>query len=194
MESTSNDALSGSRKELRQRLIEERGRFVAGPDHAAAEAALARHLSAVLQRLEPACLGLYWPMRGEFKAPAAIAADAALAGVPLALPYTRRTPREMVFRRWDGKPPALLDESKIPSSDGESVVPDVIVAPCVGFEPDGSYRLGYGGGYFDRYMAAHPHVTAVGVAWSIGRLAPGRYVPEPHDKPMALIVCENGVI
>jgi 5,10-methenyltetrahydrofolate synthetase len=170
-----------------------RERFVAGPDFATASASLAQHLSAVLAQLEPARLGLYWAMRGEFDAAAAIAADPLLASIPRALPYTHRTPREMVFRAWDGKPPAAQDECGIPTSLGEVVVPDVVLAPCVGFSADGSYRLGYGGGYFDRWLAAHPHVTAVGVAWSVGRMAAEAYAPEPHDIPLAVVVCENGV-
>jgi 5,10-methenyltetrahydrofolate synthetase len=173
--------------------MDERERFVAGPAFSAAEAALAAHLATVLQRLEPTCLGLYWPMRAEFDA-AALAADARFADCPLALPYTQRTPREMHFRRWDGKTPTEQDECKIATSNGVPVVPDVVLAPCVGFDADGGYRLGYGGGYFDRWLAAHPHATAVGVAWSVGRMAPGLYTPEPHDRPMAIIVCEDGVI
>lgn len=191
---TTNAPLSGPRKALRIELLAERERFAAGPDFAAAQSALARHLSDVLAQLEPERLGIYWAMRGEFDAVAAIAADPRLAGCALALPYTRRTPREMVFRAWDGHTPTAPDECGIPSSVGETVVPDVVLAPCVGYTADGSYRLGYGGGYFDRWLAAHRHVTAVGVAWSIGRIREGVYAPEPHDIPLACVVCESGVV
>ena len=55
------------------------------------------------------------------------------------------------------------------SSDGAAVVPDVVVVPCVGFTAAG-HRLGYGGGYYDRWLAAHRHVVAVGVAWSFAEI------------------------
>jgi len=64
--------------------------------------------------------------------------------------------------------------------------------PCVGFA-GGNYRLGYGGGYFDRYLAKHPHVTTVGVAWSFTQLGEADYVAQPHDIPLTLIVTEQGV-
>lgn len=99
----------------------------------------------------------------------------------------------MHYRRWDGQAPRLRDECGIAASDDEEVVPDVVLVPCVGFTA-GGYRLGYGGGYFDRWLAAHPHVTAVGVAWSVGRVPDEQFVPEPHDQPLMLIVTEQGVV
>mgnify|MGYP003693774087 CR=1 FL=1 len=69
----------------------------------------------------------------------------------------------MHYRLWDGQAPRSVDECGIPSSDGAPVAPDVVLVPCVGFTASG-FRLGYGGGYFDRWLAAHPQVCAVGVA------------------------------
>lgn len=99
----------------------------------------------------------------------------------------------MQFRRWDGQAPRLRDECGIAASDGAEVVPDVVLVPCVGFTAAG-YRLGYGGGYFDRWLAAHPHVTTVGVAWSVGQLSEADFVPASHDQPLSLIVTELGVV
>jgi 5-formyltetrahydrofolate cyclo-ligase len=65
--------------------------------------------------------------------------------------------------------------------------------PCVGYTADG-FRLGYGGGYFDRWLALHPDVCAIGVAWSAARLDAGQLAPLPHDVPLALIVTERGTI
>ena len=61
------------------------------------------------------------------------------------------------------------DECRIPASAGAEVVPDVVLAPCVGFTASG-YRLGYGGGYFDRWLDRHPQATAIGVAWSASEI------------------------
>jgi 5,10-methenyltetrahydrofolate synthetase len=138
------------------------------------------------------CLGLYWPLRSEFNAAAALAADAAFDKVVRALPYARRVPRAMEFRRWDGAAPQVADECGIASSEGAPVVPDVVVVPCVGFTADG-HRLGYGGGYYDRWLAAHPQVVAVGVAWSFTEIDLATFAARPHDIALAFVVTERGV-
>ena len=193
MTGTPADPPDSARRLLRRRLLAERVVLDNGPDSALNHAALTRHLQTVVARLEPQCLGLYWPIRSEFNAPAALAVDVMRAGGSLALPFTRRTPREMHYRRWDGQPPTVPDECGIASTDGESVVPDVVLAPCVGFTDQG-FRLGYGGGYFDRWMAAHPEATVVGVAWSATRVEAAAFGVQAHDKALMLIVTELGVV
>jgi 5,10-methenyltetrahydrofolate synthetase len=180
-----------ARAALRARLLGERDAFAASSRFAAAAAALSSHLRAALLPLEPACLGLYSSMRSEFNAAAALAADAEFAKVGRALPYARREPRAMEFRRWDGEAPTLLDECGIATSDGAVVVPDVVVVPCVGFTAAG-HRLGSGAGYYDRWLAAHPHVVAVGVAWDFAEIDVATLAPQPHDVALALIVTESG--
>jgi len=164
---------------------------VTGPEMRTAEAGLGRVLREVLHRLEPECLGCYWPHRGEFNAVAAVAADVELGKLALALPFARRTPPELEYRRWDGGAAKAVDECGLRSTDGAPVAPDVVLVPCVGYTEAG-YRLGYGGGYFDRWLAEHPHVCAVGVAWSFARLDEDVLVPQPHDVPLALVVTELG--
>jgi 5-formyltetrahydrofolate cyclo-ligase len=180
------------RAALRRRLLESRQAFVAGPAFEPAQAALAARLRDVLQALEPACLGVYWPMRGEFNA-AGSWRTTPRPPYALALPYARRLPREMHFRAWDGGPPQARDECGLPAADGRLVVPDVVLVPCVGYTRSG-WRLGYGGGYYDRWLAAHPHVTAVGVAWSAGEIEDAQFGAAAHDRPMAVVVTERGVV
>lgn len=186
------------RAALRRRLLQKREAFVAGAQAStaltSAEASLARHLATLITQLEPACLGVYWPMRSESNAPVSLLADEGLANTAMALPFARRKPVEMAYRVWDRHPPTGVDECGIATSTGAPVVPDVVLAPCLGFTASG-WRLGYGGGYFDRWLAAHPHVTAIGVGWSIGLLDDAATVPrESHDVPMAVIVTEAGVV
>ncbi len=178
---------------LRQQLLEQRERFAGGPDAEPAGAALGRHLVAVLSELEPELLGVYWPHRREFYAVPALRGDPALAEVPIALPFAQRAPVRMHYRAWDGQPPAAVDECGIASSAGAAVVPDVVLVPCVGFTPTG-FRLGYGSGYFDRWLAQHPQVTALGVAWAFGELTDEALEPQAHDRPLTLIVTERGVV
>jgi 5,10-methenyltetrahydrofolate synthetase len=180
------------RRALRARLIAGRDAFVASAGFAAANDALSSHLLTALVPLEPACLGLCWPMRSEFNAVAAVAADEAFDKVARALPYARRLSRAMEFRRWSGETPTAIDECGIATSDGAVVIPDVVVVPCLGFTRAG-HRLGSGGGYFDRWLATHPHVVAVGVAWDCGELEPLAFAAQPHDVPLAFVVTESGV-
>ena len=148
----------------------------------------------MVDALEPQGLGLYWPIRGEFNAVQAFTVDMRREGLPLALPFARRSGRQMHYRVWDGVSPTVDDECGIPSSDGAALDPDVVLVPCLGYTRS-AHRLGYGAGYFDRWLAAHPAVTAVGVAWSIGEIAvPAQYVPQPHDIPLSLVVTEIGVV
>ena len=181
------------RPALRQHLLARRDEFTSSPDAAPAHAALADHLAAVLRKLEPEWLGLYWPLGSEFNAASALSADTGLAKWPMALPFARRSPKEMHYRVWNGQAPTLIDECGMRSCEGAMVVPDVLLVPCVGFTADG-FRLGYGGGYFDRWLALHPDATAVGVAWSCVQLDPGAFEPQPHDQALALIVTERGVV
>ncbi|MEO8059934.1 MAG: 5-formyltetrahydrofolate cyclo-ligase [Burkholderiales bacterium] len=193
MSSASTEAALEARKALRQTLLARRDEFVGGPKAAAADGALAQGLSSILIDLEPELLGVYWPIRSEFNAPALLAADTLLATYPLALPFARKQPVDMHYRRWSGKAPTLRDECGILTSSGAEAVPDVVLVPCLGFTRDG-FRLGYGGGYFDRWLALHPDVTAVGVAWSVGELAAGSFEPQAFDQALTLIVTEQGVV
>jgi 5-formyltetrahydrofolate cyclo-ligase len=186
------EAERAARQALRARLLAEREAFVGSATAEAARAVLSDHLRAALVPLEPACLGLYWPLGSEFNAAAALAADAAFDKTARALPYARRSPRAMEFRRWDGAAPTLADECGIGSSDGAPVVPDVVVVPCVGFTA-ACHRLGFGGGYYDRWLAANRHVVAVGVAWSFAEIDLATFAARPHDVPLAFVVTERGV-
>ena len=186
------DAERAARQALRARLLAEREAFAGSPAADAAGVALSEHLRAALVPLEPACLGLYWPLGSEFNAAAALAVDASFAKTMRALPYARRAPPMLEFRRWDGSAPTLVDECGIGSSAGAPVVPDVVVVPCVGFTAAG-YRLGFGGGYYDRWLAANRHVVAVGVAWAFAEIDAATFAPRPHDVPLAFVVTEGGV-
>ena len=182
-----------ARPPLRRRLLAERAAFAALPEALQAQASLSRHLQALVTQLEPVCLGVYWPVRSEFNAPVALAQDAACARLPLALPFVCKQPPQMHYRAWDGRVPRLADEARIPASDGAPATPDVVLVPCVGFSAAG-YRLGYGGGYFDRWMAEHPQVTTVGIAWAFSELHAGEFEPQVHDQLLSLVLTENGVV
>jgi len=180
------DSLPHDRAALRRQLLAARRAWLQAPQAHAASVALEHALRELLIQLEPQCLGLYWPLEGEFNA-----ANVALSlQCDLALPFARKSPQEMRYRRWDGQTPSLQDECGIASCTGAECVPDLVLVPCVGFTREG-YRLGYGGGYFDRWLADHPGVTSVGVAWSVGETS---FAVEPHDQALTVILTDSEVI
>jgi len=178
------------RTALRAHLLAERRAWLATPAAHAAHAALAHHLLEVLDQLEPQCLGLFWPLDGEFNPVSPLLAHDFAEPVQWALPFAWKTPRRMDYRRWDGNTPTIQDECGIATCTGAVVVPDVVLVPCVGFTREG-YRLGYGGGYFDRWLAAHPGVTSIGLAWG---LSEAQFAAEPHDQALTLLLTEREVI
>lgn len=178
------------RATLRSQLLQKR-KQCDNPDRVAA--AMAPRLREILLALEPQRLGLYWPLRGEFNPVWMLTHEDLMPSWPLALPWTQKNPPQMHYRSWSGSPPPLRDDCNIPAPDGPPVLPDVVLVPCVGYT-DSGLRLGYGGGYFDRFLAAHPHVTAIGLAPSWARLDPDHLKPEPHDIPLPIIVTELGVV
>jgi 5-formyltetrahydrofolate cyclo-ligase len=96
------------------------------------------------------------------------------------------------FRKWWPGAPMKAGVYDIPFPDGtELVVPDAAIVPMNGFDEQG-YRLGYGGGYFDRTLASHsPRPLAIGVSFELARLA--TIHPQPHDIPMDFVVTEAGL-
>ena len=189
------------RAALRQRLIQARKAWAATDAAAHAQHRLERQVLEVLQALEPDRLGVYWPLAGEFNPrDMALAFQQACGGpatLSLALPWAQRAegeqPAFMAYRDWDGQTPTQRDGHGIPCPDSRTVSPDVLIVPCVGFNAQG-YRLGYGGGYFDRYLAAHPHVTALGVAWDEAQLTEADgFVPQAHDRPLMAVVTPSRV-
>jgi 5-formyltetrahydrofolate cyclo-ligase len=174
-------------------FVMSREAFVMSPAAAAANLAQAVHLRRLLIDLEPETLGLYWPMRCEFNAPQALSDQMAEAGVLMALPYARKKPVEMHYRRWNGTSPTARDECNMATADGAVLVPEVVLVPCVAYTKSG-HRLGYGGGYFDRWLAAHPDVTSIGVAWSVCEISDAEFAAQPHDQALTLVVTQDGVV
>jgi 5-formyltetrahydrofolate cyclo-ligase len=137
-------------------------------------------------------IGFYWPFRGEYD-PRCLMRSLHDRGVQLALPAVAERGRPLVFREWWPSTRMVPGVWNIPvPAEGDALLPDVIVAPLVGFDAHG-YRLGYGGGYYDRTLAALPgKPLAIGVGFELCRLE--TIHPQPHDIPMDLAITERQVI
>ncbi|HEV2335200.1 MAG TPA: 5-formyltetrahydrofolate cyclo-ligase [Stellaceae bacterium] len=138
----------------------------------------------------PGLLGVYWPFRAEFD-PRPLIDWAVAAGRAIALPVVvdRRGPLE--YRAWRPGEPLVDGVWNIPVPErGTVVTPAIVLAPLVGFDR-ACYRLGYGGGYFDRTLGAlAPRPLAIGVGFAFQELA--TIHPQPFDVPMDWIVTETG--
>jgi 5-formyltetrahydrofolate cyclo-ligase len=136
-------------------------------------------------------IGFYWPIRGEIGLHHLIR-KLIEAGASAALPVVVETRQPLEFRAWRPGSPLERGVWNIPVPAERQVVnPTVLLVPLVGFDEQG-YRLGYGGGYYDRTLAAsHPRPLAIGVGYELQRLA--TIYPQLHDVPMDAIATEAGV-
>lgn len=133
--------------------------------------------------------GIYWPIRAEIDV-RGIATTLAEAGMTIAMPVIEQKATPLHFWRWDPGMDMQPGFWNIPIPAEKRVVhPDVVLAPMIGFD-GANYRLGYGGGYFDRTLAAaSPRPLAIGVGYSDTRLE--TIYPQAHDIPMDRIVTDD---
>lgn len=173
------------REAERERLISARRKLSA--DYRAAQtSAIARDLNQLVPTAPGTIVSVYWPIKAE---PDLRSWMHALSegGVCIALPVAIALGQPLMFRQW--RPNARMARGlwKIPyPADGAEVVPSMMIAPVVGFDND-CFRLGYGGGFFDRTLAGlavSPRVIGVGYS---GALI-STIFPQPHDVPMDWIV------
>lgn len=153
------------------------------------DAAIESRLQELLANSEGRVYGLFWPFKGEFDI-RRLAGTLAERGIRTALPVVVRPCAPLEFRRWQPGDPVERGAYGIPVPKGrERVEPDVMLVPLVGF--DGAcYRLGYGGGFFDRTLAAMSRrPLVIGIGYELGRV--DTVFPCDHDVPMDVIVTER---
>jgi 5-formyltetrahydrofolate cyclo-ligase len=133
-------------------------------------------------------LGVYWPLRGEpdLQETYAKLAD---AGVQLALPMVLEKHAPLAFASWTPGEAMVKDSMgvAVPADQRLLGLPSVIVVPCLGFN-EGRFRLGYGGGYYDRTLAVTPRPTTIGVAYSAQQVA---FDSDLHDIGLDLVLTET---
>lgn len=158
--------------------------------------ALAGHLKQVLQDRFDGARGMvfsaYWPIKGEPDL-RPLMTELHEAGATVALPLVETKAAPLTFRRWTPETRMVRGDWNIPvpPPDAPIFTPEITLAPLVGWAADG-YRLGYGGGYFDRTLAAlKPRPFTIGIGFEAAEL-PTIY-PQPHDIPLDLILTEAGM-
>ncbi|MGH6944124.1 MAG: 5-formyltetrahydrofolate cyclo-ligase [Geminicoccaceae bacterium] len=185
------DEVKGWRREQRARLIERR-QAISQNERRRLQPLITRRLEEHFPQLARALVGFYWPFRGEVGLHALVRRLVGQGG-RAALPVVVEKRQPLEFWAWSPGAPLARGVWKIPIPAAREVVqPTVFLVPLVGFDDQG-YRLGYGGGYYDRTLAAmSPRPLAIGVGYEFGRL--GTIHPQPHDIPLDAIVTEAGVM
>ena len=203
---------------IRKALVEERLNL---PDRLQRADLLQRVMRIWLVGRPDTVIGAYWPIKGEFDPLPALyrwQEDAILgensltsAAVPglhtqlateslaarsprkIGLPVVNKVHKTLTFHAWYPGCPMEEDAYGIPKpKDTELIVPTLLFVPCVGYG-HGGYRLGYGGGFYDRTLASmEPRPVTVGLGFTNGWLPDME--PEAHDIALDALLNDNGVV
>jgi 5,10-methenyltetrahydrofolate synthetase len=184
------------KKTLRQRLLHERLYL---PERLARAAALQETLRVWLLGRTDTVIGAYWPIKGEFDPLPALhrwKEDGELMEKPrrrrIGLPVVDKAHKMLTFHAWYPGCPLEEDAYGIPKpKDTELLTPTLLFVPCVGYGP-GGWRLGYGGGFYDRTLAALvPKPYTAGLGYAFGFVE--NFMPDAHDQPLDAMLTDNGV-
>ena len=185
------------KRALRQQLIEQR---LAMPDRVVRCDLLQRVMRIWLVDRPDTVIGAYWPIKGEFDPLPALhrwKEDGELLDERqlrrIGLPVVDKMHKTLKFHAWYPGCPMEEDAYGIPKpKETEVIIPTLLFVPCVGYGT-GGYRLGYGGGFYDRTLATlEPRPYTVGLGFTHGFL--DDLEPEPHDIALDAILNDNGVV
>ena len=149
------------------------------------------HLERAFPGLGSITFAFCWPIRNEYDA-RHVAKTFRERGALTALPVVVRPRAPLAFREWHPGVELARGPLDIPYPAGSSeVTPKAVLLPMNGWDA-GGYRLGYGGGFFDRTLAASaPRPVVIGVTYEMARMT--TIQPQPWDIPVDYVVTERGV-
>ena len=196
MQDTPSDP-AAAKAELRQQAAIARKALVnADPEAPARLAAQSDIIIRMVQDERPAgVVAAYMPIRSELS-PLRLVAALVAQGIVTAMPETPSPGHPLIFRRW-APGDDLVDGpygTSQPSPAAPVMVPRVILAPMLAFD-SACWRLGYGGGFYDRTLAglrdAGQRVTAIGIAFD-GQLV-DKVPVGPFDMPLDAVLTPSGL-
>jgi len=177
---------------LRRTLLQARQTM---PQRASRDGALGSALLQWLRGKSVHIIGAYWPIQGEFDPLPSLLhwQQENAAQRHIALPVMDTARKTLAFHAWQPEMPMTVAAFGIPEPhDSEALHPQVLMVPCVGCAP-GGWRLGYGGGFYDRTLAAmQPRPTTVGLCYAASWLT--HFTPGPHDIPLDVILSDSGML
>ncbi len=152
-------------------------------------AAAGEHLLARCPPPPGAVVAGFWPMGSEIDIRPLLHELAARGTV--VLPVTPAAGQKLRFRRWQPGDPMVAEPFGTMAPTGEEMVPDILLVPLLAFDEHG-YRLGYGGGFYDRTLAGLPGRMTIGCAFAAQQV--DRVPREPHDIRLDAVATERGVL
>jgi 5,10-methenyltetrahydrofolate synthetase len=175
------------KQRLRKELLAAR-KAMPPEEKAWRDAAIRRHLLDWLEQHPVKSMGVYWPHAGEPDL-TEIYPELAARGVVLALPVVVARDAPLVFYAWRPGEELVKDAHGVMAPVGRDcpVEPELLLLPCVGFNEEG-YRLGYGGGYYDRTLAIRPATRTAGISYASGKII---FAASSHDIALSHIVTER---
>lgn len=151
---------------------------------------IANALRQRIHQIAPRLIGVYWPIQQEPDLQNCFR-QLHNEGYQLALPIMVSKSEALKFVAW--APDDAMDQDEygipIPQQREQALQPDLLIIPCVGFN-QACYRLGYGGGFYDRTLANLPSVRSIGVAY---QLLEAEFTAEKFDLPLGEIITERGI-
>lgn len=183
-------AILAWRRARRQELLATR-RALSVDEHRRMSEAVRERLTSDFPGICTGQVGIYWPYKREISV-FSLANHILNEGGSVALPVVMRRRQPLLFRSWKPGDPLSTGFYGVPfPRDGPTIQPDVLLIALVGFD-EANYRLGYGGGCYDRVLAAaKPRPLTIGVGFEFMRM--NTIEPLAHDVPMDFIVTEAGV-
>jgi len=177
---------------LRRTLLQARQ---AMPYRANCDDALSSLLRQWLKKGGDIVIAAYWPIQGEFD-PLPTLLDWQKENPVqrhLALPVVNKARKTLTFHAWQPGCSMEVAAFGIPEPrDSEMLNPQLLIVPCVGCAP-GGWRLGYGGGFYDRTLASmQPRPATVGLCYATAWLP--HFTPGPHDVPLDTVISDSGVL
>ena len=178
------------RKAERQRLYALR-KAVALDDRKTMAEQVAHQLEERIPEKTGLTIAVYWPIRGELDLRGWMA-SAHAHGAVIALPVVIEKDQPVEFHAWTPDTPMRLGTWRIPVPETpRPVTPDTVIVPLLGVDAQ-NYRLGNGGGYYDRTLAAlSPRPVAIGVGFELSRIE--TIQPQAHDIAMDFVVTQDGL-
>jgi 5,10-methenyltetrahydrofolate synthetase len=186
VETQQSDGAALAKAALRKRLKAQRASLDDTGKHAR-DGRIGAQVLAWWRRTRPPLLAVYWPLSGEPDLQDAYRA-LALEGAALALPVVVERHAPLAFAEWSPGEPMATDPMGIavPAQLRTVPRPPALLVPCLGFNEHG-YRLGYGGGFYDRTLAGGVKPATLGIAYACQQV---QFAADEHDLPLDMVITE----
>jgi 5,10-methenyltetrahydrofolate synthetase len=206
-----DDMHGNSPKTLRQDLLKQRKEFAAGQSYAQTKERLIAGLNQFLAKDGNSLrsIALYWPIQDELDLRSTLIAWANQnPRCRLALPYARPD-KHLDFYEWQDGDALTPSQHGVPEPNPNNpsrpaITPDCILIPCVGWSSSIEsgkthyWRLGYGGGYFDRTLAdlrqQNPQLLCIGIGFDWQKLNDAQWAAQAHDEPLDMLLTESSLL